>query len=578
MNLFLDIETNTTHDHIWMCWTFDDENGYLCHEKPETLLPLINKADKVVGHNLIGFDAPVLNRLWKTRISLKNSMDTLVMSRLVSPDILGGHSLEAWGERLGKKKSDYQRIYWRLKGVREYDKKDMSHWNEPNLPLMSAYCKRDVELLVKLYKYVAPQLESWKTEVNTATKDWSFLELEHRVAAILKKQEERGFYFDDKKAQALLATLSGELADIEGSLQDTFPPIVEERISEKTGKQLKDKVTVFNPGSRQQIAERLMSLGVKFNKKTEKGSIIIDEKVLSTINLPEARLIARYLLLQKRVSQVSSWFEELKDDNCIHGRVNPIGAVTGRMTHFSPNMAQIPNSGSEFGPECRDCFKARDGYVLVGADASGLELRMLAHFMKDAAYVRTVVDGSSKDGTDVHTVNQKAAGLPSRNDAKTFIYAFLYGAGPAKIGSIIGGDAQAGKKLITKFLKGTPALQVLRERVASHAAKGFVPGLDGRKLIVRSEHAALNTLLQGAGAIVMKKALIILDKKFKSGTIDAHFVANVHDEWQIEARPEDAEMVGQMAVDSIRESGEYFNLFCPLSGEYSIGGSWKETH
>lgn len=578
MNLFLDIETNTAHDHIWMCWTFDEQNGFLCHEKPETLLPLINKADKVVGHNLIGFDAPILNRLWKTSISLKNSMDTLVMSRLVSPDILGGHSLEAWGERLGKKKSDYQRIYWRLQGVRQYDKNDLSHWNNPNIPLMSAYCKRDVEVLVKLYNKVAPQLESWKKEVNTATKDWSFLELEHRVAAILKKQEERGFYFDNKKAQSLLATLSGELADIEGMLQDTFEPIVEERVSEKTGKILKPKVTVFNPGSRQQIAERLMSLGVEFDKKTEKGSIIIDEKVLSTVNLPEARLIARYLLLQKRVSQVSSWFNEVKDDNCIHGRVNPIGAVTGRMTHFSPNMAQIPNSGSEYGPECRDCFIARDGYILVGADASGLELRMLAHYMRDEGYVKTVVEGSSKDGTDVHTVNQKAAGLSTRDQAKTFIYAFLYGAGPKKIGSIVGSDADAGQKLIKKFLRATPALQRLRDKVERQAAQGFVPGLDGRKIWVRSAHAALNTLLQGAGAVVMKKALIILDKKLKSATIDAHFVANVHDEWQIEAKPSEAERVGQMAVDSIREAGEYFNLFCPLSGEYNIGGSWKETH
>lgn len=569
MELFLDIETNTAHDHIWMCWTFDEENGYLCHEKPETLAPLINKADKVIAHNLIGFDGPVLNRCWGMRLGLKKSMDTLVMSRLYKPDIDGGHSLEAWGKRLGgRQKSDYQRIYWRLLGQRKYDAKDVTHWNNPNIPLMSAYCKRDVKVLVDVYNYLQNELEEWGESVS----------LEHSVAAIIKKQQDNGFLFDEAKARKLLSLLSSELADLEGSLQSVFPPIVTERWSEKTGKQLKDKVEVFNPGSRQQIAKRLQSLGAKFTEKTEKGQIIINEQTLKEIDLPEAKHITRYLLLQKRISQVSSWFDEVKDDGRIHGRVISNGAVTGRMTHNHPNMAQIPNSGSEYGPECRECFTVADGYKLVGADASGLELRMLAHYMRDERYVKTVVEGSSKDGTDVHTINQKAAGLQTRDQAKTFIYAFLYGAGPAKIGSIVGGNAGVGKRLIAKFLRSTPALQRLRDKVAKHAAKGFVPGLDGRKVWVRSEHSALNTLLQSAGAIVMKKALILLDKKIKAATIDARFVVNVHDEFQLEVEEGKEEEVGKMAVAAIEEAGAYFNLRCPLTGEWNVGLNWKETH
>lgn len=569
MNLFLDIETNTAHDHIWMCWTFDEENGYLCHEKPETLAPLINKADKVIAHNLIGFDGPVLNRCWGMRLGLKKSMDTLVMSRLYKPDIDGGHSLEAWGKRLGgRQKSDYQRIYWRLLGQRKYDAKDVTHWNNPNIPLMSAYCKRDVKVLVDVYNYLQKELEEWGESVS----------LEHSVAAIIKKQQDNGFLFDEAKARKLLSLLSSELADLEGSLQSVFPPIVTERWSEKTGKQLKDKVEVFNPGSRQQIAKRLQSLGAKFTEKTDKGQVVINEQTLSEIELPEAKHILRYLLLQKRISQVSSWFDEVKDDGRIHGRVISNGAVTGRMTHNHPNMAQIPNSGSEYGPECRECFTVADGYKLVGADASGLELRMLAHYMRDERYVKTVVEGSSKDGTDVHTVNQKAAGLQTRDQAKTFIYAFLYGAGPAKIGSIVGGDAGDGQRLIKKFLRSTPALQRLRDKVSRYAAKGFVPGLDGRKIWVRSEHSALNTLLQGAGAIVMKKALVLLDKKIKAATIDARFVANVHDEFELEVKEEQAEEVGKMAVAAIEEAGAYFNLRCPLTGEWNVGLNWKETH
>lgn len=569
MELFLDIETNTAHDHIWMCWTFDEENGYLCHEKPETLAPLINKADKVIAHNLIGFDGPVLNRCWGMRLGLKKSMDTLVMSRLYKPDIDGGHSLEAWGKRLGgRQKSDYQRIYWRLLGQRKYDAKDVTHWNNPNIPLMSAYCKRDVKVLVDVYNYLQNELEEWGESVS----------LEHSVAAIIKKQQDNGFLFDEAKARKLLSLLSSELADLEGSLQSVFPPIVTERWSEKTGKQLKDKVEVFNPGSRQQIAKRLQSLGAKFTEKTEKGQIIINEQTLKEIDLPEAKHITRYLLLQKRISQVSSWFDEVKDDGRIHGRVISNGAVTGRMTHNHPNMAQIPNSGSEYGPECRECFTVADGYKLVGADASGLELRMLAHYMRDERYVKTVVEGSSKDGTDVHTINQKAAGLQTRDQAKTFIYAFLYGAGPAKIGSIVGGNAGVGKRLIAKFLRSTPALQRLRDKVSRYAAKGFVPGLDGRKIWVRSEHSALNTLLQGAGAVVMKKALVLLDKKIKAATIDARFVVNVHDEFQLEVEEGKEEEVGKMAVAAIEEAGAYFNLRCPLTGEWNVGLNWRETH
>ena len=216
--------------------------------------------------------------------------------------------------------------------------------------------------------------------------------------------------------------------------------------------------------------------------------------------------------------------------------------------------------------------------MLVGADASGLELRMLAHYMGDENYVKTVTEGSSKDGTDVHTVNQRAAGLSTRDQAKTFIYAFLYGAGDAKIGSIVGGSARDGERLKSAFLKGTPALQRLRNTIAAYAAKGYVPGLDGRKIWVRSEHAALNSLLQGAGAIVMKQALVLLEKHLPRAGVFYKFVANVHDEWQIETKPEMADTVGKLAVQSIREAGEHFQLRCPLDGEYKYGTSWRDTH
>ncbi len=304
-----------------------------------------------------------------------------------------------------------------------------------------------------------------------------------------------------------------------------------------------------------------------------------------------ATLIRDYLMLQKRVAQIESWLEAIKDDGRVHGKVITNGAVTGRMTHSGPNMAQIPASKHHpetkqilygmdggFGAECRECWSVEEGNVLVGCDASGLELRMLAHYMKDEDYVRTVTEGSSKEGTDVHTVNQISAGLPTRDAAKTFIYAFLYGAGDAKIGSIVGGTAKDGERLKRKFLSQTPSLARLLERVSKQASKGWVPGLDGRRIWVRSEHAALNSLLQGAGAIVMKKALCIFYDKIKANKWPVKLVANVHDEFQFECPPSIAEEAGKAARQSIIDAGIYFNLRCPLDGEYKIGKSWKETH
>lgn len=291
-----------------------------------------------------------------------------------------------------------------------------------------------------------------------------------------------------------------------------------------------------------------------------------------------ATIIKEYLMLQKRVAQITSWLEAVGKDGRVHGKVVTNGAVTGRMTHSSPNMAQVPNAGSIYGPECRECWTVEEGNVLVGADASGLELRMLAHYMKDVNYVRTVCEGSSKDGTDVHTVNQRAANLPTRDAAKTFIYAFLYGAGDAKIGSIVGGNAKVGGKLKADFLAKTPALAKLITRVKEVAAAGFVPGLDGRRVWVRSEHAALNSLLQSAGAIVMKQALVIFHNKAFENKWPIKMVANVHDEFQLETAERYGTIVGEAMVQSIVEAGEHFNLRCPLAGEYKIGRNWRETH
>ena len=427
---------------------------------------------------------------------------------------------------------------------------------------MVDYCIQDVEVTASLFENLSRDLLDWG-ESST---------LEHQVAAIIKEQEDNGFKLDVKKALLLLTDWRKRLAEIEEELQTVFRPIVTERVSEKTGKRLKDKIEIFNPGSRKQIAERLTALGWKPTKHTEKGSVIVDEKVLSNIDIPEAKLISEYLLLQKRITQVEKWIDYADRNDRVHCRVISNGAVTSRMTHSRPNLAQVPRVGNPFGKECRECWTVEDGNVLVGIDASGLELRMLAHYMRDEEYTNEILSG------DIHTANMKAAGLTNRDQAKTFIYAFLYGAGPAKIGQIVGGGEKEGKKLIDSFLANTPALHKLKEKVNRISEKGSLPSLDGRRLIIRSQHAALNTLLQGAGAVVMKKALVLLHSKLKAGKIHGSFVANVHDEWQIETTKELAESVGRLGVQAIQEAGLALGLRCPLDGEFKIGANWAATH
>ena len=551
MRILLDIETTLDHQKIWCVVTKDIDTGEVkVWKEASDLREYIKDASLIVAHNGIAFDFYLLNKLWNCQIKLKIVKDTLVLSRLLNPSREGGHSLASWGEALGCAKMEF----------------DDFELKTHTLDEMITYCIQDVEVLHKVYNTLTQELKQQEFSEQSQ-------ELEHEVQAIIAIQERNGFKLDEVGAIQLLSELKTKLDSIQVEMQRIFPAKVESNRISKLGKPLKDIVTPFNPGSRKQIAERLIEKGWKPKKHTEKGSVIVDETTLEGLDFPEAKAIAEYLMLQKRIAQVESWLEAIKDDGRVHGKVITNGAVTGRMTHHSPNMAQVPNSGAIYGPECRALWTVEKGNKLVGIDASGLELRMLAHYMNDDAYTNEVVSG------DIHTANQTAAGLQTRNQAKTFIYAFLYGAGSAKIGSVVGGSAKEGQKLIDSFLRNTPKLKRLRERVAdAYAKRGRLQGLDGRKLLVRSEHSALNTLLQGAGAIVMKKALVILQKRLNRDKIWHKFVINCHDEWQIECKPEDADRIGKLGVESIKEAGIVFQMTCPLDGEFKVGNNWKETH
>jgi len=570
MQCVWDIETNGLKPtKIWCLCAIKGDNMYtLENPTKEMVEELFSDVTVHIGHNLIGYDIPAVERL--LNVSIKGEIiDTLVMSRLYNPQLEGGHSLSAWGERLNFPKGDYH------------------DWSALT-PEMVEYCKQDVSVTQRLYEKLSGLLSEFGD---------NSIALEHSVQRAITTQIQNGWLLDERKATDLVAELKEKQYDLEEAVHEKFRPLptfIKEIVPKykKDGslssvglKFLGDNWTQvggpfsridwpeFNLGSRQQIGRYLRLFGWKPEKFTETGQAIVDEKTLEAVtDIPEAQLIAEYLMVGKRIAQVQSWLDAVEDDGRVHGQVNAIGAVTGRMTHSSPNMAQTPAVGVPYGYECRACWIVPEGHKLVGVDASGLELRMLASFMNDKEYTNEILNG------DIHTTNQRNAGLSTRSQAKTFIYAFLYGAGDAKIGSIVDGSQRTGARLRQRFLDNTPALAELREKVSLASQRGYLRGLDGRRLYIRSEHSALNTLLQSAGAVVMKKALAIFTEYAPKWNLTYKLLGSIHDEYQLEAPESQADKVGWLMVESIKAAGVQLDLKCPLDGEYKVGNNWAETH
>ena len=594
---------------------YDTERDKLFRYDKETIpegIKQLEEADCICGHNILSFDIPAIKKLYPSFNHKGEQVDTLPWARLLHPEIAftdikrvkqrtmpkelaGKHKLAAWGYRLGEYKGDFG------------EETDWQEWSQE----MSDYCVQDVMVTAKLVKY----LESKPCSEEA-------LQLEFDTTRILSRQIQYGVKFNVKKAVKLYATLCQAKEDIKGKMQVVFKPryvkdkeFTPKRDNKRSGYRAgcsltKIKLQEFNPGSRQQIGSRFKrSFGWKPLAFTPKGQPQIDETILSKMPWPEAHLLAEYFTVNKRTGQIAegddekAWLKVVTPEGRIHGYVNPQGAITRRMTHSFPNLAQVPavkkdkqgdlilGEAGGYGAECRELFEVDPGHILVGCDASGLELRCLAHYMAaydGGAYAEIVLHG------DIHTANQKAAGLATRAQAKRFIYAFLYGAGDVLLGQLITeGDGnlysetqyrRKGKQVRAKFMAGLPALSTLIERVKKRVdSGGKLKALDGQPLVCRSSHSALNLLLQSAGAIAMKKALVVLDadlqsEGFKPG-IDYEFVINCHDELQIQVfNPSNGELVGLLARAAIRKAGEHFNFQCALDGEFKIGINWKETH
>lgn len=628
-------------------------------------LKLLAEAEEIVGHNIINFDIPALAKVYPWFAPRGKVHDTLSYSRVIWTDLkdidfrairkkrrdqgfldrnlIGRHSLEAWGYRLGSYKGDYG-------PKREAEGKALGLtgaalvefvWGHFN-PEMDDYCEQDCEVTLKLIQKI--EAEGYSEEA---------LDLELAVAQIIDLQEKHGFLFDVAAAEALAADMTATQAELDAALRKAFKPwyapvVVKGRIVEKTptrrvwlqgitsdGEVVKRpvdagwshcpvKLVEFEPSSRDKIADRLKRVyGWEPQEFTETGKPKVDETTLDALAYPEVALLKDYLAISKKLGNLATgdkaFLKLVKKTGRIHGRVNSNGAVTGRMTHSDPNVnipkVKVDQSGNilkgmagGFGYELRSLVIAAKGKLLAGVDAEGLELRMLGHYMArydGGAYANAVVNGNKADGTDVHTINRNIVGLNSRDSAKTWMYAYLYGAGNWKLGFIVYEDmgdnrraafnakyppgpekdaaltrlGAAGRR---KIEQGLPALGALQKAVKEKAQKGFLKGLDGRKLRVRGLHAALNTLLQSAGAIVMKKALVLAYLAFRARSWEFGrefaFVLNVHDEFQIECQEDLAQEIGAIAAEAIKQAGEAFNLRCPLAGSQDVGSCWAATH
>ena len=552
------------------------------------------RAHVLIGHNILFYDLPVIRKLYPFyTFKAARVIDTLICTRLIWPKeklyeldeeqytevpkgLRGSASLKAWGYRLADYKIDF---------------KDFSEYSEA----MAEYCRQDVAVTTKLFEKVQSQNYSEPA-----------LKLEHDFAGCIEAQVRTGFPFDVDAALDLVDNLRTKETELQTHLKEIFPPIEHKevfvpKVNNKTRGYVKgvpfEKIRLeeFNPGSRQQIVNRLQQkYGWKPSKSTQKGNPVLDDDVLEQLPYPEAKPLAEYMLIEKRLGQIAdgknAWLKLVNNETgCVHGDVVTNGCITGRCSHRNPNMAQVPAAYSPYGKECRSLFHALDGWELIGVDAKALELRCLAGYLAywdDGEYARVVTDES----IDIHVYNQERFGVATRDISKRLLYAVAYGAGALKAGTVIDPNEKnevvlrkLGSTAINSFMNGVPALRKLKEHLAKTLQENnWLRGLDKRILYCRSDFKALNVLLQSAGALIMKQVVINIhtdmDELGYVHGVDWQQAAMIHDEVQLACKPELTDTLKSVALDAFPKAQHFFNFRCPIDGDAKVGYTWFDTH
>lgn len=635
--IILNIEANGLDpDKIWVVTCIDaDTKEEHIFRRPDhdanDLKRYLTGVVRVVGHNILNYDWPILSRLCGIHeVGLLSDAvtDTLVISRLLDFDRAGGHSLGAWAPTLNVEKTE------------------QPPWDEFSEALVE-HSMQNCRLTLALYNRFLPYINSKRWQPS--------IELEHFICVENRQIHLNGFHFNVDKARELRYTINIEVEKFDEELLTAFTPKVSciRGVVPRTtkfgtlnrndfrwaGDDLSDfnggpfsliEYVDFNPGSPSQIVQRLNEAGWKPTEKT-KGHILalrdkkkarlkrgtdeynkqeerlekfsrtgwkVSEENLNTLppDAPEAcKILAKRIKYASRVRVLDEWLSHARSDGRVHGTINGIGAWTHRCSHDKPNTGNIPRDDAEFGREMRSLWDVDEGH-LVGVDAEGIQLRVLAHYINDERFSHSIVSGRKEDGTDPHSLNKLALGssCKSRNDAKTFIYAWLLGAGVGKVAEILGCSHEEAKKAVDDFIGFYPGLRVLKSRVIPFdAARGYFEGFDGRYIKIfgddesSREHFTLAGYLQGGEVIVMKTAMKIWIPKLRKERIPFKLVNFVHDEWQTQVphNRELAEYVANTQADSIREAGETLKLRCPMAGSIlsghggvAIGQNWYETH
>lgn len=644
--ILFDLETNgflevCTKIHCIAACDVDTGEKYVWGpDEVAPALKVLAEADVLIGHNAQRFDLPVLTKLYGFKLNENQRLlDTLIIARLIHSDIketdadrvrrkqmpselMGKHTLKSWGYRLGEHKAEFEGPW--------------EEWSQE----MQDYCEQDVATNVRLWKFLKVENYSSKA-IELEHRIARVCDEMEKAGCPFDTETAQKLHGEWKEKQAELEqTLVDQFGFWFAPISPTkaryeFTPNRDDKKNGyvKGSTCCKIKKVIFNPGSRDHIAKVLMDRGWKPQEKTDGGKPKIDEKIVNALvqRYPEVSGLADYLTITKRLSQLvegeQAWLGAVKEDGLIHGVINPMGTQTSRASHFSPNLAQVPKVASPYGKECRALFGKRKGFKLIGADMSGLELRGLAHYLyphDKGLYVEVVTKG------DPHWYHAQAMGLVPegteydehnklylviREDgSKRWIYAYIYGMGDKKSGIIllnccdkarrqcgeageafyvskfgtgknpegllssVGGDARAG------FASRIVGFADLKNKLTKQVKQfGFVPGLDGRRIPVRSDHSALNYLIQSCGAILCKQwvcdAFEHLEKKYKHGWDgDFVFVLWVHDEIQVAVREGLEEEIGNTLVEFARKAGEPFGFRVPLDSKYKIGANWSETH
>lgn len=637
MIVVADIEADSLNPTvIWVVGVLEVESGKRHIFKRPDLHPKEFKeyAKQVSGwvfHNGLRYDVPVLHRfLGKEALDPRSVIDTLVVSRLLNFNREGGHSLKALGESLGIHKLEFN---------------DFSALTEE----MIEYLHGDLDVGLAVFKHYEKYIfsERWREALRT----------EHDMAWYCEQMQTNGFYYDKEKSDKLYKIICDELDGLDVEIQKAFPPrskLIREITPSLTKSgtfHRKDfkwyeghdlsiftpgapfslvKFDNFNAGSPRQIVQRLNEAGWKPYEKT-KSHIQVERDLgrrnlspavraelqakldglretgwkVSEANLetlpdtapPAALSLARRILLASRKGDIEEWMGAYNpDDSRVHGNCNSIGAWTQRASHNNPNTANIATGKNLYAHELRDLWCAGPGRRLVGVDADGIQLRIFAHYCRDDKLVESILRGDKADRTDIHSLNQRALGsvCKSRDDAKTYIYAFLLGAGDPKLATILGCTLAEAKQARKDFLEFYPGLKALRQhQIPNDASRGYFEGFDGRYVMCDSEHHMLAGYLQNGESIIMKKATCIWWPKLQQMKLPFWLVNWVHDEWQTETTEslEVATEIGRIQADAIREVGDLYNLYCPLAGSYlkedpnnkglmipSVGQSWVDTH